>query len=85
LVAKAVEVLAPEPPQAVYLNPADRALIGGALDGLPIKDDSSLAPGHSRVEAGRLVVEGGIDQAFEQIKSAVLDARERRTSGSSRE
>jgi len=78
VVVKALEVLAPEPPRAIYLNPADRALIGDDLHGLPLKDDTTLAPGHARVEAGRLVVEGGIDQAFEKIKFSMLDVSERR-------
>jgi len=82
VVVKALEVLAPEPPRAIYLNPADRALIGDDLRGLPLKDDSTLAPGYARVEAGRLVVEGGIDSAFEKIKLAMLDVSERRTHGS---
>lgn len=82
VVSKALEVLAPEPPQAIYLHPADRALLGDEHKGLPFKDDPTLARGQSRVEAGRLVVEGGIDHAFEQIKSAALEVKERRTQGS---
>lgn len=77
-VAAALKNLAPEIPSAIYLNPADLALIESQLKNLPVKADEHLAPGHARVDAGRLLVDGGIDQAFVQIKSAVLSVRERR-------
>jgi flagellar biosynthesis/type III secretory pathway protein FliH len=75
----ALKVLAPEPASAIFLNPADHALAGETLKGLPIKDDQTLAPGHARVEAGRLIVEGGIDKAFEEIRTAAIEVKERRT------
>lgn len=77
-IAAALKVLAPAPPSAIFLNPADRALVQDAFAGLALKDDETLAPGQARVEAGRLLVEAGIEQAFEQIKSAVLEVRTRR-------
>lgn len=80
-VASAVKNLAPETPRAVYINPADLALIEPELKGLAVKADEHLAPGHARVDAGRLLVQGGIDEAFEQIKSTVLSVRERRLRG----
>lgn len=78
LVARGIEALAPEPPRAIYLNPADRALIASSFDALPLKDDPTLQPGHARIEAGRLVVEGGIEEAFQQIRYALIDVEERR-------
>lgn len=75
----ALKVLAPEPATAIFINPADRALAGNDLKGLPLKDNPTLAPGYVRVEAGRLLVESGIDKAFEEIKSTVIDVKTRRT------
>jgi flagellar biosynthesis/type III secretory pathway protein FliH len=80
-VAEALKNLAPEIPRAIYLNPADLALMESQLNGLAVKGDENLAPGHARVDAGRLLVDGGIDQAFLRIKSAVLSTRERRLKG----
>ena len=77
-VAAALRVLAPEPPSAIFLNPADRKLAQDAFAGLPLKDDETLASGHARVEAGRLLVEAGIEPAFEQIKAALLEVETRR-------
>jgi flagellar assembly protein FliH len=75
----ALKALAPEAATAIFLNPADRAIAGPQLKGLPLKDDETLAPGHVRVEAGRLLVEGAIDKAFDEIRSAVIDVKSRRT------
>jgi flagellar biosynthesis/type III secretory pathway protein FliH len=82
VVSKALEELAPEPPRTIYISPADRALVADEFEGLPLKDDPTLAPGHARVETGRLLVEDGIERAFEQIKSAVLEVKEQRARGS---
>ncbi len=76
--AGALKALAPEEPTALHLNPADRAVLGDSLSKLPVKDDPSLAPGHVRVEAGRLMVQSGIDEAFAQIKASILETKPRR-------
>jgi len=80
-VSAAVKNLAPETPRAVYINPADLALVERELEGLAVTADEHLAPGHARVDAGRLLVDGGIDEAFVQLKSTVLSVRERRLRG----
>lgn len=77
-VAMALKALAPQRPQVIYVNPADRALLGRRLADMPVQDDEALARGTVRVEAGSLFVEGGIDRAFEQLKDAVLEVRARR-------
>jgi flagellar biosynthesis/type III secretory pathway protein FliH len=76
--ANAVRALAPEQPSAIHMNPADRAILQDKVSGLPVRDDPSLAPGHVRVEAGRLLVQSGIDEAFAQIKAAIMETRARR-------
>jgi len=63
------------------MNPADLAFIELEVQGVEVKADENLAPGHARVDAGRLLVQGGIDEAFEQIKATVLSVRERRLGG----
>lgn len=78
-VAKALKVLAPEAATAIYLNPDDHKLAKDAFEGLPLKEDPRIPSGHSRVEAGRLLVESGIEPALEQIKSAVLEVKKQRT------
>jgi flagellar biosynthesis/type III secretory pathway protein FliH len=78
-IAKALKLLAPEAPTAIYLNPDDHKLTKGAFDGLPLKEDPTLESGNTRVEAGRLLVEAGIKPALEQIKSAVLEVKKQRT------
>lgn len=82
--ANAIKALAPEQPTAIHLNPADHVILEGKLAGLPVKDDPSLAPGHVRVEAGRLLVQSGIDEAFSQIKAAMLETKARRKSARKR-
>ena len=82
--ANAIKALAPEQPSAIHLNPADRAILQEKVSGLPVKDDPSLAPGHVRVEAGRLLVQSGIDEAFAQIKAAMMETRARRKSAKKR-
>jgi flagellar biosynthesis/type III secretory pathway protein FliH len=74
----ALKALAPQRPQVIYVNPADRALLGRRLADMPVQDDEALARGNARVEAGSLFVEGGVDRAFEQLKDAVLEVRARR-------
>jgi flagellar biosynthesis/type III secretory pathway protein FliH len=76
-VARALKALAPQRPQVIYVNPADRALLGRRIADVPVQDDEALARGTARVEAGSLFVEGGIEQAFEQLKGAVLEVRAR--------
>ncbi|HUA35769.1 MAG TPA: FliH/SctL family protein [Candidatus Binataceae bacterium] len=78
-VSKALKLLAPEPATEIHLNPDDHKLAKDAFAGLPLKDDATLSPGHVRVEAGRLLVEAGIEPALEQIKSAVLEVKKQRT------
>jgi len=74
-VAAALKVLAPQPPSAIFMNPTDRAYAQPVLQGLPLQDDETLTTGHTRVEAGRLVVEAGIEDALAQIQSAVLNVK----------
>lgn len=74
-IVAALKVLAPQPPSAILMNPADRLLARGALEGLPVHDDETLSPGRTRVETGRLLVEAGIEEAFAQIKSAILEVK----------
>ena len=78
-VSKALKLLAPDPATEIHLNPDDYKLAKDAFAGLPLKDDPTLTSGHVRVEAGRLLVEAGIEPAFEQIKSAVLEVKKQRT------
>ena len=77
-VQSALKVLAPENPTAIYLNPNVRKHLDRAMEELPVRDDESLATGSSRVEAGRLLVQSSIDEAFEQIRSAVLELKANR-------
>jgi flagellar biosynthesis/type III secretory pathway protein FliH len=78
-VTKALKVLTPEQPTAIYLNPDDHKLAKDAFADLPLHEDGNLVSGHARIEAGRLLVEAGIEPAFEQIKSAVLEMKKQRT------
>jgi len=78
LVTIALKALAPQRPQLIYVNPADRVLLDSRIKDLPIKEDETLAPGQARIEAGSLFVEGGIEQAFEQLKAATFEVRARR-------
>ncbi len=75
----ALKALAPEAPTAVFLNPADLKAAARAMSNLPLREDATLAPGTSRVEAGRLVVESSIDEAFAQMRAAVLETKLKRT------
>lgn len=78
LVRLAQSALAPQAPTLIRINPADQTLLGKALADLPVAPDATLAPGHAVVEAGPVFVEGGIDEAFEQIKGALLAVAPRR-------
>jgi flagellar biosynthesis/type III secretory pathway protein FliH len=75
----ALKALAPEAPTAVFLNPADLKCAGKAMSGLPLQEDATLAPGTSRVEAGRLLVESSIEEAFAQVRRAVIEIKSKRT------
>ena len=75
----ALKALAPEAPTAVFLNPADLKCAAKAMSGLPLQEDETLAPGTSRVEAGRLLVESSIEEAFAQVRSAVIEIKSKRT------
>jgi flagellar biosynthesis/type III secretory pathway protein FliH len=75
----ALKVLAPEAPTAVFLNPVDCKAAAKAMRDLPLREDATLAPGTARVEAGRLLVESSLDEAFAQVRSAVLETKLKRT------
>jgi flagellar biosynthesis/type III secretory pathway protein FliH len=86
-VQSAIKTLAPENPNAVYLHPTIRKRVARAMNGLPLQDDENLATGSARVEAGRLLVQSSIDEAFERIRSAILELKVKRQaapSGSTR-
>ena len=74
----AVRTLAPEEPTAVYLHPEVRARVAHQIPDLAFHDDDSLAPGSARVEARRLLVQSSIDEAFEQIRGAILELKANR-------
>jgi flagellar biosynthesis/type III secretory pathway protein FliH len=77
-VTSALKALAPENPTAVFLNPNVRRHLERAMEELPVREDESFALGSSRVEAGRLLVQSSIDEAFEQIRGAVLELKANR-------
>jgi flagellar biosynthesis/type III secretory pathway protein FliH len=74
----AIKVLAPEAPRTIFVNPTDVKCAESAFSELPVRPDESIAPGGVRVEAGRLLVEGGFEQALEKIRASVFEARSRR-------
>ena len=76
----ALKALAPENPSAIFLNPKVSKHVAVATEGLPLRDDENLSTGSARVEAGRLLVESSIDEAFEQIRTAVLELKANRQS-----
>jgi flagellar biosynthesis/type III secretory pathway protein FliH len=78
----ALQALAPEPATAVFLSPADLNSVGKAMSGLPLQEDATLKPGTSRVEAGRLLVESSLQEAFAQVRAAVIETKTKRTSKS---
>jgi flagellar biosynthesis/type III secretory pathway protein FliH len=77
-VKSALKALAPENPTAVFLHPNVRKHLDRAMEELPMRDDERLATGSARVEAGRLVVQSSIDEAFEQIRGAILEFKANR-------
>jgi|SRR5579872_3166523 len=77
-VRSALKALAPESPTAIFVHPTDHKLLARSLDDLPVRDDDTLTPGTSRVEAGRLLVQSSIEEAFEQIRVAVLELKTKR-------
>lgn len=77
-VAKALQALAPEAPTAVFLNPSDLKCVAETMSDLPLQEDATLASGTSRVEAGRLLVESTLEEAFNQLRSAVLETKLKR-------
>jgi flagellar biosynthesis/type III secretory pathway protein FliH len=74
----ALKALAPDAPTAIFLNPADLKCAANAMNGLPLKEDATLAPGTSRVEAGRLLVESSLAEAFAQVRAAVVEIKNKR-------
>ena len=78
----ALKALAPAAPTAVFLSPEDLKLAGKAMSSLPLQEDATLASGTSRVEAGRLLVESSMDEAFTQIRAAVIEVKTKRTTKS---
>lgn len=77
-VRAALKALTPENPTAVFLHPSMRKHLDRAMEELPVRDDESIAAGSARVEAGRLLVQSSIDEAFQQISSAVLELKANR-------
>lgn len=78
MAAIGLKALAPEAPEAIYLSPADLALVGQGFGDLPVKADQTLKPGSVRVETAELFVPGGIGEAFGQIRAATMEVLERR-------
>jgi flagellar biosynthesis/type III secretory pathway protein FliH len=74
----ALKALAPAAPSAIYLNPYDLKCVGTTMSELPLKEDATLAPGTSRVEAGRLLVESSLDEAVAQVRGAVIEIKTKR-------
>lgn len=77
-IAAGLETLSPQPPSEILLNPADAAAAKRALADLPVRIDETIARGSVRIDAGRLLVESGIEDALEAIRSAVFATRARR-------
>jgi len=77
-VRAAIGALAPELPHAIFVNPAIAALVASAFPQIEVHGEAALPPGGVRLEAGRLLVESNMRQAFEKIKSAILETRDRR-------
>jgi flagellar biosynthesis/type III secretory pathway protein FliH len=78
-VQNAIKVLTPETPTAIFLSASDFKCVRSAMKDFPLHEDESLAPGSSRVEAGRLLIESSISEAFAQLRSAVLETKTKRT------
>jgi flagellar biosynthesis/type III secretory pathway protein FliH len=77
-VRAAIDVFAPELPHTIFVNPANSALVASAFPQIKVCAEASIPPAGVRIEAGRLLIESNIQQAFEKIKSATLETRDRR-------
>jgi flagellar biosynthesis/type III secretory pathway protein FliH len=77
-VQRAIKVLAPDLPQSILVNPGNFRLVASAFPTLQVRAEHSIPPGGVRIEGGRLLVDGSVQHAFEQIKSAMLETRARR-------
>jgi flagellar biosynthesis/type III secretory pathway protein FliH len=77
-VRAAIDVFAPELPHTIFVNPANSTLVASAFPEIKVCPEASIPPAGVRIEAGRLLVESNIQQAFEKIKSAMLETRDRR-------
>ena len=80
----ALQALAPAAATAVFLNPTDLACIGKTMSELQLQADATLARGTARVEAGRLLVESSLDEAFAQVRAAVVEVKTKRTARKAR-
>ena len=76
--ANALKALAPEAPTAIFLSPADLQCVGDSIGNLPLREDATLQAGTARVEAGRLLVESSLAEAFAKIRAAVTETRAKR-------
>lgn len=72
IIAAAIARLAPVPPVEVLLNPSAVDAIKGAFPDLPVRADETMASGQVRIDGGRLLVEGVIDDALEALRTAVF-------------
>jgi flagellar biosynthesis/type III secretory pathway protein FliH len=77
-IAAGLSTLSPQPPIEILLNPADAVWAKRALSELPVRPDENISPGAVRIDAGRILVETGIDEALETIRNAVFATRARR-------
>jgi flagellar assembly protein FliH len=75
----AIVALDPEMPQRICVHPTSASLAASAFPDLPVRPDDSVPPGGARIEGGRLLVDSSIQEAFDQIKGAVLETRSRHT------
>jgi len=77
-IRSALKTLAPDNPGTIYVHPDIRKRVARALPQLQLVEDDGLAPGSARVEAGRMLVQSSIEEAFEQIRSAILEVKANR-------
>jgi flagellar biosynthesis/type III secretory pathway protein FliH len=77
-VQSAIGLLAPEPTQAIFVNPANLVLVAAAFPQLQVCAEDSVPPGGVRIETGRLLIESDLRQAFEKIKCSLLETRDYR-------
>lgn len=76
--AAAVKALAPAMPTALFLNPSDAEHARAQLTDLPIRLDETMPTGAMRVDAGRFLVEGDLEEAFAQLRQTVFETKTRR-------